>query len=68
LPRSKKFVERVFKKRFDRAVAACTGNGCADGVDGDLRMASPPFLITESRLGAIFGAPKVTFKEMEKGI
>ncbi len=65
-PRSKKFVERVFQKLLDRGIVAYTGNGCADGVDGDLLMVSPPFIMTESQIDDLIGALKETFQAMEK--
>jgi len=67
-PRSVKFVEKVYRKAFDRGVVLFTGNGCADGVDGDLLMISPPFVITEGQIDHVLDVLKESFKEMEKEI
>lgn len=67
-PRSMKFVEKLYKKAFDKGVVVFTGNGCADGVDGDLIMISPPFIITEEQIDEVVEVLRESLKEMEKEI
>lgn len=65
-PRSMKFVEKVYKKVFDKGVIIFTGNGCADGVDGDLIMVSPPFIITQAQIDYVVDVLRESFKEMQQ--
>jgi adenosylmethionine-8-amino-7-oxononanoate aminotransferase len=61
-------VEKVYKKAFEKGVVLFTGNGCADGVDGDLIMISPPFVITEGQIDQVVDVLKESFKEMDREV
>ena len=67
-PRKMTFVERLYKKIFDRGAVIFTCNGIADGVDGDAIMVSPPFVITEEQIDDVVDVLKEAFKEMEEEI
>jgi adenosylmethionine-8-amino-7-oxononanoate aminotransferase len=49
-PRSAKAVEGVVRAARDRGVLFYSGNGTADGVDGDVVVLGPPFVITDAEL------------------
>ncbi len=65
-PRRVKFIETLFKKLFDKGVVAYTGTGCADGIEGDVLMISPPFVITEDDIDEVIEVLRESLKEMEK--
>jgi adenosylmethionine-8-amino-7-oxononanoate aminotransferase len=47
-PRAEKRVEAVFARAFDYGLVTYPGGGCADGINGDSFMISPPFVITDA--------------------
>jgi adenosylmethionine-8-amino-7-oxononanoate aminotransferase len=49
-PRSARVAEGVVRAARDRGVLLYSGTGCADGVDGDVVVLGPPFVITEPEL------------------
>jgi adenosylmethionine-8-amino-7-oxononanoate aminotransferase len=67
-PRSVKFVETLFKKLFDKGVVAYTGTGCADGIDGDVLMISPPFVIAEEDIDEVIDVLRESLRDMEKEV
>lgn len=67
-PRSVKFIEKLHKKMFDKGIATYTGTGCADGIEGDLMMISPPFIIKESEIDLVIDTLAETLKEIKQEI
>ncbi len=49
-PRADAVAERVVAAAKERGLLLYPSTGCADGVDGDLIMFGPPFVITEEEL------------------
>ena len=49
-PRAALLTEAVVRAARDRGVLVYSSTGCADGVDGDLIVLGPPFVITEQEL------------------
>ena len=49
-PRSARVVETVVRTARDRGVLLYSGTGCADGVDGDVVVLGPPFVITDAEV------------------
>jgi adenosylmethionine-8-amino-7-oxononanoate aminotransferase len=49
--RGAKVTERVVAAAKDAGLLLYSSTGCADGVDGDLIMFGPPFVITEEEIG-----------------
>jgi len=49
-PRSEKRAEAVGAKAFEAGLVTYPGGGCADGVNGDSLMISPPFVITDAEI------------------
>ena len=65
-PMNVKFAENVYKKMFDKGVVTYMGTGCADGIEGDILMISPPFIITEQEIDQVIDALWKSLKEMEQ--
>jgi len=58
-PRAQKFAERFAQAAFDAGLVVWPNTGHANGVDGDLAMLAPPFIVTEAEIDEIvnrFGA------------
>jgi adenosylmethionine-8-amino-7-oxononanoate aminotransferase len=49
-PRSARVVEGVVRAARERGVLLYSGTGCADGVDGDVVVLGPPFVITDDEM------------------
>lgn len=49
-PRSRKVVERLLAKLFERGLVLWSNTGHADGTHGDLLMLGPPLIITEAEV------------------
>ena len=49
-PRDANVTERVVRAARDRGLILYSSTGCADGINGDLVMLGPPFVITEPEL------------------
>lgn len=49
-PRSAKLVETVVRIARERGLLLYSGSGNADGVDGDIVLLGPPFVITDAEL------------------
>ena len=54
-PRGARVVEGVVREARNRGVLVYSGTGCADGVDGDVVVLGPPFVITDSELEQAVG-------------
>jgi adenosylmethionine-8-amino-7-oxononanoate aminotransferase len=52
-PRAAAATERVVAAARDRGLLVYSSTGCANGVDGDLIMFGPPFVITEEELAEV---------------
>ena len=52
-PRAKKFTERFVQAAFDTGLIVWPNTGHANGVDGDLVMVAPPFIVTEAEIEEI---------------
>jgi adenosylmethionine-8-amino-7-oxononanoate aminotransferase len=52
-PRSARVVEGVVRTARDRGVLLYSGTGCADGVDGDVIVLGPPFIITDAEMDRV---------------
>ena len=49
-PRSARLVEAVARECRDRELLVYTGTGNANGIDGDVVVLGPPFVITDAEL------------------
>jgi adenosylmethionine-8-amino-7-oxononanoate aminotransferase len=49
-PRAARLTETVVRAARERGVLVYSSTGCADGVDGDLIVLGPPFVITETEM------------------
>jgi adenosylmethionine-8-amino-7-oxononanoate aminotransferase len=49
-PRSARVAENLVRLARDRGVLFYSGTGCADGVDGDVVVLGPPFVITDAEM------------------
>ena len=49
-PRAERVTERLVGAAYERGLLVYPSTGCADGIDGDLVMLGPPFVITEAEL------------------
>jgi len=49
-PRSERVTERLVAAAFEAGLLLYPSTGCADGVDGDLVMIGPPFVISDAEL------------------
>jgi adenosylmethionine-8-amino-7-oxononanoate aminotransferase len=52
-PRPARLTERVVRHARDRGVLVYSSTGCADGVDGDLIVLGPPFVITDDEMARL---------------
>jgi len=52
-PRAQKFAERFAQAAFDAGLVVWPNTGHANGVDGDLVMLAPPFIVTEKEIDEI---------------
>jgi adenosylmethionine-8-amino-7-oxononanoate aminotransferase len=52
-PRAAAVTEHVVAAARDRGLLVYSSTGCANGVDGDLIMFGPPFVITEEELAEV---------------
>ena len=49
-PRAERVTERLVAAAYERGLLVYPSTGCADGVDGDVVMLGPPFVISEAEL------------------
>jgi adenosylmethionine-8-amino-7-oxononanoate aminotransferase len=52
-PRAAQLTETVVRAARERGVLLYSSTGCADGIDGDLLVLGPPFVITERELDEV---------------
>ena len=52
-PRAQKFAEKFAQAAFDAGLVVWPNTGHANGVDGDLVMLAPPFIVTEKEIDEI---------------
>ncbi len=52
-PRAARLAEMVLREARERGLLLYSGTGNADGVNGDLILVGPPFVVTEPELSAI---------------
>ncbi len=64
--RTEKFTERVIDLSFENGLVLYPGTGFVDGINGDMVMVGPPFVIEESQIDEIIEILKKTFFQMEK--
>lgn len=65
-PRSRKLVEEVTRRAFDKGLLVYPSTGCAaDGLEGDLISLAPPFVIEESEIDRIVSLLDQTFAEIQ---
>ncbi len=64
-PRAAKFTERVIEAAFENGLVLYPGTGFVDGINGDMVMVGPPFIIEESQIDEIIDILKKTFSKME---
>jgi hypothetical protein len=55
-PRGRRVVEAVVAGARDRGVLVYSGTGCANGVDGDLVLLGPPYVVTDAEMEQIVDA------------
>lgn len=67
-PRSFKFTEKVIDLAFENGLVLYPGTGFADGVNGDMVMVGPPFIIEEHQIDELIEILKTTFSKIEKQI
>jgi len=53
VPRGQRLAEHVVAAARERGVLVYSGTGCANGVDGDLILLGPPFVVTDAELEQI---------------
>ncbi len=59
--RSERFTERVVDLAFENGLVLYSGTGFVDGVNGDMIMFGPPFIIEESQIDEMIDILKKTF-------
>ena len=65
-PRSERFAEKVIDIAFENGLVLYPGAGFVDGVNGDMVMVGPPFVIEEGQIDELIEILKKTFSQMEK--
>jgi adenosylmethionine-8-amino-7-oxononanoate aminotransferase len=63
-PRKAKFAERVLDLAFENGLTLYPGTDFVDGVNGDMVMLCPPFIIEESQIDEIIEILKITFSQI----
>ncbi len=64
-PRSRKWIEELTRRAFDKGLLVYPSTGCADGVEGDLFNLAPPLVIEEGEINQMVSILKKIFEEME---
>jgi adenosylmethionine-8-amino-7-oxononanoate aminotransferase len=64
--RTEKFTEGVIDLSFEKGLILYPGTGFVDGINGDMVMVGPPFIIEEDQIDEIIEILKETFLQMEK--
>ena len=63
-PRSDRFTEKVIDIAFENGLVLYPGTGFVDGMNGDMVMIGPPFVIEESQIDEIMDSLRKTFSKM----
>lgn len=63
-PRSERFTEQVIDLAFKNGLVLYPGTGFVDGVNGDMVMLGPPFVIEEMQIDEIMEILKKTFAKL----
>lgn len=64
-PRKKKYVENFISRAVEKGLILWPNIGQADGVDGDLILLAPPFIITQKDISQIFNMLREILFEMK---
>jgi hypothetical protein len=64
--RTEKFTERVIDLAFENGLVLYPGTGFVDGVNGDMVMVGPPFIIEEHQIDEVIEILKKTFSQIGK--
>ena len=64
-PRKKKYVENFISRAVEKGLILWPNIGQADGVDGDLILLAPPFIITQKEISQIFNVLREILFEMK---
>lgn len=67
-PRKKRYVEKFLSLALQKGLILWPNSGHADGINGDLVMIAPPFLIAAKEQSRIFSVMKDVLQEMEKSL
>jgi len=65
-PRKKKYVEYLLLKAMKRGLILWPNIGHADGVNGDLILIAPPFIVTQEEIALVFSYLEEIFEEMKQ--
>ncbi len=63
--RSERFAERVVDLAFENGLVLYSGTGFVDGVNGDMSMLGPPFIIEESQIDEMIDILKKAFVKLK---
>lgn len=64
--RTEKFTERVIDLTFENGLVLYPGTGFVDGINGDMVMVGPPFVIEDHQIDDIIDILKKTFSQILK--
>jgi len=64
-PRAERFTEKVMEMTFERGLILYSGTGFVDGINGDMVMFGPPFVIEESQIDEMIDILKGTFESLQ---
>jgi len=67
-PRANKFTERMIDLAFGNGLVLYPGTGFVDGVNGDMVMVGPPFIIEEAQIEEAMEILKKTLTQIEKDV
>jgi len=67
-PRSAKVAEKILDEAFENGLVLYPGTGFINGVNGDMVMVGPPFIVEEKEIDEIIQILKSTIDKMEREI
>jgi adenosylmethionine-8-amino-7-oxononanoate aminotransferase len=67
-PRAARVTEAVVRAARDRGLLVYSSTGCADGVDGDLIVLGPPFVVTDAELVQVADTLRGAIAEAVAGV
>jgi adenosylmethionine-8-amino-7-oxononanoate aminotransferase len=67
-PRAARVTEAVVQGARQRGLIVYSSTGCADGVDGDLIVLGPPFIVTDTELAQIADTLREAVSEAVAGV